>query len=99
MYHDFDEENWNYDYTTYGLDSYRWYREIYNHTLITSGSDHDYVIPYSNLLDQTLYEGTNANMDESYFSTAQMMKVQVTVNSGGTIDAMLVLEFDEARLY
>ena len=49
--------------------------------------------------DQTLYEGTNANMDESDFSTAQMMKVQVTVNSGGTIDAMLVLEFDEARLY
>jgi hypothetical protein len=49
--------------------------------------------------DQTLYEGTNANMDESDFSTSQMMKVQVALTGSGAIDAMLVLEFDEARLY
>ena len=50
--------------------------------------------------DGTLYEATNANMDESDFSTSQMMKVQVTLTGGSaSIDGMLVLEFDEARLY
>ena len=49
--------------------------------------------------DQTLYEGTNANMDESDFSSAQMMKVQVTLTGSGAIDGMLVLQFDKARSY
>ena len=49
--------------------------------------------------DGTLYEATNANMDESDFSSAQMMKVQVTLTGSGAIDGMLVLQFDKARSY
>tara|TARA_Y100001963_G_scaffold89819_1_gene123988 strand:- start:4761 stop:5123 length:363 start_codon:yes stop_codon:yes gene_type:complete len=48
--------------------------------------------------DATLYEGTNLNMDESDFSSSQIMKVESTLAGSGTLDGMLVLEFEPARL-